>query len=101
RSSSACFVEFFIAVATTSHGCCALRPVIPDASFLRHEWPKVAELGRSGNYNPTLAGSCLGYYNYVPRVSRVVGNLIIEVRWACAINCTGLRIILGPQEEKT
>ena len=41
RTSSACFVEFFIAVATTSNVCCALRPVIPDASFLRHEWPKV------------------------------------------------------------
>ena len=43
-ASSACFVEFFIAVATTSNVCCALRPVIPDASFLRHEWPKVAVL---------------------------------------------------------
>src|SRR5437773_6663211 len=28
-----------IAVATTSNVCCALRPVIPDASFLRHEGP--------------------------------------------------------------
>ena len=35
----------FIAVATTSNVCCALRPVIADARFLRHEWPKVAALG--------------------------------------------------------
>jgi hypothetical protein len=47
RTSSACFVEFFIAVATTRNVSCALRPVIPDASFLRHEWPKVAGLRRT------------------------------------------------------
>jgi len=40
-------VEFFIAVATTRNVCCALRPVIPDASFLKHEWPKVADSCRS------------------------------------------------------
>jgi hypothetical protein len=39
---SARFVDFFTAVATTSYVCCALTPVIPEVSFLGHEWPKVA-----------------------------------------------------------
>ena len=43
QSLSAHFVHFFTAVATTSNVCSALRPVVPDVIFLRHEWPELAE----------------------------------------------------------
>jgi len=38
------FEEFLAAHAASPYVCCALIPVIPDVSFLRHEWQELAAL---------------------------------------------------------